>query len=43
MTRREAIVVTFPRVFFREVSSAQFVRQFYGMNRDPDAYWPAGA
>jgi len=36
--RPQAIIVTFPRVFFREVSRLQFVRQFCGMNRD-DSYW----
>jgi hypothetical protein len=37
--RPAAIIVTFPRVFFREVSPRQFVRDFLGMNSGEIEYW----
>lgn len=38
MERPVAIITTFPRVFFREVSPREFVRSFLGMNTE-DTYW----
>lgn len=40
MNRPIGIIVTFPRVFFEEVSTASFVREFLGMNNpDYEGYW----
>lgn len=38
MERAEAIIVTFPLVFFREYTTVNFVRDFLGMNKD-ETYW----
>src|SRR5436305_1254367 len=34
-----AIIVTFPRVFFREMSPRRFVREFLAMNTEDDWHW----
>ncbi|MEO6390825.1 MAG: hypothetical protein ABIP75_03175 [Pyrinomonadaceae bacterium] len=39
--RHEAILYTFPQVFFRYCSVWDFVRGFYGMNNDESSYWLA--
>lgn len=35
-TNEIALVKTFPLVFFREVTVSQFVREFVGMNNNPE-------